>query len=899
MIDLHRHDEYSTFDGFGKPEELSKIAKELGYTSLGISNHGNTNGLVKHFYACKNEGIKPVMGCEGYFLPVKVESKKGYHLCLFAKDNQGYTNLNTLQFEGEKIKYYNPIWTFELLKKYSKGLICTTACVGGFLAQCILKGKKNKARKYLKKMKEIFNDDLYIEVQPYKISSEGVQEKVNVGSIKLAKELDIKLILTSDSHRGRKEDLDTYMKMHEIAGHNFIDIEETYAERYMPTEEELKSRFLKMHKGDFNSKTLHQLANEMIKNLEEIESKVDDTILDNLELKLPKLNENSFNIIRNKAIAGLKKKGKTSKEYKDRLNFELDVIHYHKFEDYFLMVEDYTNWAKEQGIAVGAGRGSGCNSLVNYALNITEVDPVLFDLDFNRFLRKDKKKFPDIDLDFETARRGEVIEYLLNKYPNNAAQICSYGLYKIDNLINDLAKCCGSLSDYPSEIKAIKSFINGYVNEGIVDTESLIKSAEAKMYNKEYDNIIKHFSKLYNKVRYIGTHAAGVAITSGNLLDYTALRIDSKTGKHFTSYDLSDMESINVIKFDILGLTTMSSLNELRLMTGKRLNDKMVTDEKILKAFNEGDTDGIFQFEKSSVQKLLRLIDCNCFEDVVAASAMNRPAPLSLKMPDIYAESKLNSDSIDKSKPYYKYLEKTYGCIIYQEQVQAIAVYIGGLKWTDADKIYKMERGGTGKALKLFEENYSNYLKTFIKGAKRFGISKEEATDIFDKFFNYSFNKGHSTGYSLISLEEMFFKVYYPIQYWGIKIKCASDDSKAALYKENAVRDGGVVFLPHINYSADTSFRKVDGELVIQEGLSSIKGIGEKAARAIEEERKKNGIFINFDDFYDRCKGRAITSRTIDILKEQGALEFRKKKYISRVTKYNSALYMRANQKNR
>lgn len=896
MIDLHRHDEYSTFDGFGKPEELAVIAKELGYTSLGISNHGNTNGLVKHFYACKDVGIKPVMGCEGYFLPKKVEGKRGYHLCLFAKDNEGYRNLNTLQYEGEKIKHYNAIWTFELLEKYSKGLICTSACIAGYLAQCIQEDRLKQARKYIAKMVDIFGDDFYIEVQPYKISQQGLQEKVNLQSIKLAKELGVKLILTSDSHRGRKEDLSTYMKMHEIAGHDFMDIESTYKERYMPTESELKKRFIKMHKNDFDKTELIKLANEMIANLEELEDKVDDTILDNLEQRLPRLSKDSRAMLKKKSILGLKRKGKTSKKYKERLKEELEVIHYHGFEDYFLMVADYTNWAKEQGIAVGPGRGSGCNCLVNYALNITSVDPILFDLDFSRFLRFDKKKMPDIDLDFETARRGEVIEYLLNKYPDKAAQICSYGLYKVDNLINDLAKCCDGLVDQPNEIKSIKKLIKSFEEEGMLNINELLSSAEAKMYNREYDDIILHFSKLYNKVRYIGTHAAGVAITAGNMLDYTALRIDKKTGKHFTSYDLSDMEKINVIKFDILGLTTMSGLLEMRAMTGKSFSEDMITDEKILNSFKEGNCDGIFQFEKKSVQKMLGLIDCDSFEDVIAASAMNRPGPLSLKMPDVYAASKQDASLIENDKPYSCYLEKTHGCVIYQEQVQAIAVNIGGLEWPEADKIIKMQRGGTDKAIKAFEENYNNYLKKFVKGAKRFGMTKDQSFDIFDKFFNYAFNKGHSTGYSLISLEEMFFKVYYPAEFWSVKLKYASDDAKAALYKEDAVKDGILVFLPHVNYSADSMLRKVDGEKAVQEGLSSIKGIGEKAAKFIEEERQRNGVFINFDDFYDRCKGRAITSRTIDILKEQGALEFNKSKYIKRVTKYNSALYMRAQQ---
>ena len=838
------------------------------------------------------------MGVEGYFLPVHKEKTRGYHLCIFAKDKAGYGNMNRLQFEGEKQKYYNSIWDFKLLEEYSEGIICTSACVASYLAQAIKNGNKKQAIKFLEKMVDIFGDDFYIEVQPYKISEEGLQEKINVESIRLGKELGIKCILTSDSHYGLKEDFDTYMKMHEIAKHDNFDIAETYGERYMPTEKEIMERFVEMHKDDFGLKSARRLAKEMVRNLEEIEDKVDGNILNELELELPQYDEtqDSAKLIKKKIKQGLKERNKWNKKYAMRVKEELEVIHYHGFEDYFLMVADYTNWAKEQGIAVGPGRGSGCNSLVNYALAITDVDPVLFDLDFNRFLRLDKKKMPDIDLDFETARRAEVIEYLLEKYPKNAAQICSYGLYRVDNLVNDLAKTC-ALEDNKEEIKQIKKFISSNIHEGVLDMDAVTKSQEARIWNAQYDNIIKHFSKLYNKVRFIGTHAAGVAITSGNILDYTAIRTD-KAGKHFTSYDLNDMERINVIKFDILGLTTMSSIGELRRMTGNsKFNEDWVNDEKIIEAFGEGDCNGVFQFEKKSVQDMLKLINADSFGDVIAASAMNRPGPLSLRMPEIYAANKTDKAHIDNSLPYSKYLEETHGCVIYQEQVQAIAVNIGGLEWPEADKILKMQRGGTEKAIRNFEEGYDKFVKKFEKGAKRYGMDKEQAFEIFDSFFNYAFNKGHSTGYSLISVEEMYYKVYHPTEFWYTKMKYSGDDGKIAMYKADAIKDGAVIFLPHVNYTGDYALRTMSGDKVIQEGLRSIKGVGEKAAAEIEAEKKANGIFTSYDDFYDRCKSRVVNVRVLRLLKENGALEFDRKKYIGRVTKYNSTLYAKSLQR--
>lgn len=906
MFDLHRHDEYSTFDGFGKAKELAELAQSYGYKSLSTTNHGNTNGLIQTYTACKEVGIKAILGVEGYFLPIYKEQTRGFHLILIAKNLVGYGNLNKLQFEGEKQKYYNPIWTFDLLEKYHEGLICTSACVAGYLAQCILKDKIKVAENYLKKMVSIFGDDFYVEIQPYKVSDPGMQEKVNKESWKLAEKLGIKCILTSDSHRGKKDELETYIKMHEVAGHDITHIRETYAERYMPLPNEMQKRFYKMHKEDFDDyDECKAFIKSMVNALDEIEDKCEEGYLDSLELKLPKLGNNTYNKLVNDIQEGLRERGKYKKEYIKRCKEELEVIKYHGFEDYFLIVADYVNWAKSQGIVVGPGRGSVCNCLVAYALKITEVDSLLFNLDFRRFLRKDKKKFPDIDLDFETSRRHEVIEYLCSKYEGHAARICSYGLYKVDNLLNDLAKVCGLPTDKSvdaeqikrnkQEIASIKSYINSCIEEEKLNEKELLERNEGIEINRKYDDILVHFSKLFKKVRFIGTHAAGVAITGGNLLDYVAFKID-KEGNVFTNYDLSDIELINVIKFDILGLKTMESIGDLRKSTGDIVNyDEAVNDENILKNFNEGNCDGIFQFEKKAAREILKEINCDCFDDVVAASSMNRPGPLSLKQPEVYAENKYNIEEA-KASDYWEYTKETYGTIIYQEQVQQICLNIGNMEWADADKIMKMQKGHamTERALRLFEEEHDKYKSKFVKGAIENGFSKEDASDLFEKMTSYTFNKGHGVGYSLISVEEMYYKVYYPNEYWFSKLKYAKNEEEFQKFCSKAVKDGSVIFLPHVNYSTEkTRLRKVEGENCLQQGLSEIKNVGEKAASFIIEERSKNGIFTSFDNFYDRCKSRTVTSRVIEVLKEQGALEFNKKTYVNRVKKYNSALYGR------
>jgi DNA polymerase-3 subunit alpha len=899
MLDLHRHDEFSIFDGFGKAEEVVNYAIELGYTAIGISNHGNTSGLIKYYLACKDKNIKPILGVEAYFQPSFDIDKSRYHLCLFAKNTKGYENINHLMYIAEQQKYYKPIITFKDLEQYHEGIICTSACVAGFISQMLLSNKKNIAIKAAKKFKKIFEDDFYIEIQPYKIDNENTQQKVNIELIKLAKELNIKTILTSDSHYIKKEDFDTYLIMHQIAksGYDIEKVSETYGERYMPKPMELMDRFIKMHQRDFSN--IRAMAEEMYKNLEEIEHKVDKVEnIFNLPLLLPSMHDgNSYKKLVEQVKIGLKNRNKYKKEYIDRCKQELDVIKGHGFADYFLIVSDYVNWAKSQGIAVGPGRGSVCNSLVAYALGITEVDSLKFNLDFRRFLRYDKTTIPDIDLDFETSRRDEVIDYIVNKYKGNTAQICSYGLYKVDNLVNDLVKVCGVEDE--TEKTNIKKLINNYIDENkdlIVD--GLINDKNYNSINKKYNNILKHFVKMFKKVRYIGTHAAGVAVVGDDIEKYTALRYDKKVNKIYTAYDLADLEKINVVKFDILGLNTMEQINELKKLTKVNPDlDEILEDTRIYEEFRKGNTAGIFQFEKDVAKEILANIQCDCFEDLVAASAMNRPGPLSLKQPEQYAKNKFNQDEISKEL-YYRYTKETYGTIIYQEQIQQICINIGKMSWADADKVMKMLKGGamTKEGLERFKKNKDELQAKFIKGAVENGYTKEKAKKLFDMMVVYSFNKGHAVGYTLISILEMWFKIYYPLHFWYIKNKYADAEKDRYLYTIEAAKNGILFFLPHVNYSADFSLRKIDDDYVIQEGLNSIKGVGEKAALFIEEERKKNGPFKSEEEFIKRVKVKKspVNKGVIDKLRQNGALEFNKKVYISRVTQYNSTLYMKS-----
>lgn len=397
FFDLHRHDEYSLFDGFGKPEQLAKHAKELGYRALGVSNHGSISGLIKHYQACNEVGIKPVMGCEIYFQPKfnkENPKRKSYHLNLFVKNLQGYKNLCHIMTEANtKQFYYKPIVDFKLFEKYSDGLICTTACIASATSQAILNGHRSTAERLLDKFKEIFKDDLYVEIQPYKIDAQGTQQRTDYELMGMAKRKKIKCILTSDSHFGSKEDFDTYCKMHEI-GKTTLDVKRTYSERYMPTEYEITERFANIYKKKL--KRPMELAERFADNMKEIYNKVEDNILDGLELELPKISDDGAKQLETLTKQGLKNRNKWNKEYWKRCKEELEVINYHGFADYFLIVRDYITWAKENGIETGKGRGSVCNCLVAYAVGITEVDSIKYNLDFSRFMRKEKKSLPKL-----------------------------------------------------------------------------------------------------------------------------------------------------------------------------------------------------------------------------------------------------------------------------------------------------------------------------------------------------------------------------------------------------------------------------------------------------------------------------------------------------------------------
>lgn len=876
-FETHKHSEYSLFDGFGKVKDIVKNAVDLGYPAMGITDHGNTCSMAKLYLECKKVGIKPILGVEAYFQPKFDKDKEYYHMCLFAKNQIGYSNIMQMVTKANQNNFYKRGYIdFKLLEEHREGVICTSACIAGFIPRAVERGNKELTLKAIKKFIKIFDKDFYFEIMPIPIDGEGTQKKVNRILFNLGKKYKIKCIPTTDSHYTRKDDFDTYQLMHKMAGSK-LDIEAVYGERHMHSKKEIVKKLRKDGFGDSEIKFMFSSLKHLYNSVD-IELDFSASMPSYPDSKNPKM------MVKELCLKELKETGRYKKEYLDRCKEEFEVLTMQNLHDYFLIVWDYVKYAKDNDIYVGPGRGSICNCLIADLLNITDVDPVEIGNDFGRFLRSDKKKMPDIDLDFEQGLRDQVIDYVMEKYKGRAAQVITYGFFKVKNLCNDLGKHF-ELSE--GEIAIMKRTLNrmlddhGHFDMDGVDANHLLGNQDLNYLNKKYPGIMLHFSKLYGQIRYFGMHAAGVVITNDDISKYISL-VKNK-GKMVTCFDKYDIEALGLLKFDILGLKTLNEIHEVEELTKDRYNTKTVSKERkrvIYEEFKKGNTTGIFQLNKNAAKNILSGIHTEDIQDLIAAISLNRPGPLQLKMHEKYLENKL---SPDKTTKWYKYTSDSYGSIVYQEHVMRICRGLADMNNDDIDMLMKF---------KYDEEQREELKEKFIKGSrKKSKMTKEEATFLFDSMTQYLFNKGHASGYAIISEWQMYHKIFHPTEFWYSSMKYANDESKKWQFRKEAVKSGVVLFLPHTNYTADYSIREMDGEKIIQEGLTQIKGVGLKAAQYIEQERKENGNFTSKKEFIERCRSQAVNKGVISVLDEQGAMEYNHKRYTSRVIKYNSSLY--------
>lgn len=893
-FEMHLHTHFSMYDGFDKVKNKVKYAKELGMQALGIADHGNACGILQLYKECKAQGLKPLMGCEVYYQDEFDQEKPSYHLCLFAYTTKGYHNLcRVLSLANERNYYYKPRVTRDILEKYHEGLICSSACVAGIIPQNIHNKKPKRARNYAKFFQSIFGDDFYLEVQPIAISEPGFQEEVNEEVMKIADELGIRCILTTDSHYTRPDDFSSYMMMHRLSklgakgkgqGHSLDDIEITYRERYMHSEKQIRRKLKAMHPDrpySYFSDSFQEIYDKIDINLsfEDSIPKCDDC--DDVEKAMRKLCKRK-----------LKETGRLTAEYMERLNYEVGVIAGHGLCDYFMIVYDYVKFAKDRDIYVGPGRGSVGGSLVAELLNITDIDPFVVGTDFARFMRPDKKKMPDIDLDFEHTRQVEVIEYIINKYLGRASRIITFGYYVSLNLINDMCKVREIEKD---EVDRIKTEIARVVPQMAhfefedIDYDTIMRKKPIREIEREYPGFIKDFCALCGQVKYYGQHPAGVLVTNGAIRKWVPLmRVN---GQLICSYDKYDVEAADMVKFDVLGLKTMTVIHQIEETTGDkfdRFNIPKKTYREMYERFANGDTAAIFQLNKKAAQDILRDIRCDNIQDVIAAISLNRPGTLQLRMHEQFAE---NKQSPNKKAPWYPYTKDSYGTIIYQEHVMRICNGLAKMDPTLTDKLMKF---------KFSEEERGKIKEAFCTGAKEHsGIPRSVSEQMFDSMSLYMFNKGHAAGYAEISEWMMYLKVRHPVEFWVAIMQNEVIDKNQEQNKSSAVKEGCIIFLPHVNGTAGYSIREFDGEHVIQEGYGFIKNVGEKAAQAIQRMHDEGGDFIDFPDFEERLGElpkeikRSVNKRVIQALKDAGAFDFNEENYLKRVVRYNATLKAR------
>ncbi len=912
---LHLHTEYSLLDGANKLEVLAKRLKELGMDSVAMTDHGNMFGAIAFYNTMKKNGINPIIGIEAYLHNNEhiddKSTRQRYHLCLYAKNEQGYKNLMILSskafIDGF---YYYPRINKQLLRKYKEGLICSSACLAGEVSWNLNQSERNiqygaggyeVAKKVALEYKEIFGDDFYLELMRHGIPE---QESIDAQIIQISKECDIKLIATNDAHYPTREDAD----FQEIA--MCVGMGKTMGE---------KNR-LRHSVREFYVKSAEEMARifadvpQALSNTQEIASKCAGFHIDLKDDTNPPTPptfkftkeyaqseglaiDNDAEYFQHKAKEGLSARLKNipqdrHKEYQDRLEYEISVITKMKFPGYMLIVWDFINHAKKMGIPVGPGRGSAAGSLVAFCLGITDIDPIKYDLLFERFLNPERVSMPDIDTDFCQRRRGEVIEYMIQKYGKyNVAQVITFGKMLAKGVLRDVARVLDMPYKEADEFaKLIPEKLgitlqgyekNGKFIEGAWELEPKIKDMVEK--NELARKVWEYSLKLEGFNRNAGKHAAALVLDSEQELWHkTPLYASDKTdGMIVTQYSMGYLEPVDLIKFDFLGLKTLTVINDALKLIAERYDKHIdflqidVNDQEVYKVLQGGNTLGIFQVESGMFQGLNRRLKPTNFEDIIAIIALGRPGPMESGMVDDFVNRKHGIEKITYPfEALEPILRPTYGTIVYQEQVMQIVQTIGGFSLGEADLI----RRAMGK--KNEQIMADNKLK-FTQGAVRNGFDEQKAKDLWDlivKFAGYGFNKSHSAAYAMITFETAYLKAYYEHEFMAALLTSESGKiEKVAEYIEEAKSLGIQTIPPNVNKS-DQYFSVIDVEeegikqKKIVFGLQAIKGVGE-ALHNIIECRKKDGNFKSLEDFVARVDFSKISKRAMEPLIKSGSLD--------------------------
>ncbi len=914
---LHLHTEYSLLDGANKISKLAGRLKELGMDSVAITDHGNMFGAIDFYQQMKREGIKPIIGMEAYLHNQDdigdKSTRQRFHLCLYAKNETGYKNLMYLSSQAYiNGFYYYPRINKKILREHSEGLICSSACLQGEVNWHLNLSERNvkfgaqgyeRAKEVALEYREIFGDDFYLELMRHGI---GDQHFIDEQVIRLSLETGIKIVATNDTHYLYPEDAEAHEAFMCIAMNKLLDdpnrLRHSVHEFFLKSPEEMAA--------------LYADIPEALENTQEIARKC------NLELDLGNPTPPNFKFAREYAAKewisvpepevqnsfandevlfvhecrkGLQERLKhidprRHEDYKERLETEMQIINQMKFPGYMLIVWDFVREAKERGIPVGPGRGSAAGSLVAYSLGITNIDPMKYDLLFERFLNPERVSMPDIDMDFCQARRGEIIDYVVEKYGRyNVAQVITFGSLLAKGVIRDVARVLGvSYAEADKMAKLIPDelgiTLNGKGKEGEEGFKPGAFQKEPKLRelietNPTAARVWRFALALEGLKRNAGMHAAGVVISNEELWHKTPLYKPSGEETLVTQYSLNFLEDVDLIKFDFLGLKTLTVIdNAVKLIKERHgvdidLDNMPMDDKKVYETIRSGETIGMFQIESGGMQQLNSKLKPDNFEDLVAVLALYRPGPMESGMLDDFIERKHGRQEITYMFPQLEeILRPTYGVIVYQEQVMQIVQTIGGFSLGKADIV----RRAMGK--KKFDL-MQKYKSEFAQGAKEQGLDYDKAAELFDlieKFAGYGFNKSHSAAYAMVTYQTAYLKTHYPAEFMAALLTSEKDNTdKVVKYIDETKRLGIKLLAPDINRSAleFTPDREKDEDTeVILFGLGAIKGVGDAAVNAILRAREE-GPFTSLDDFVSRIDTQKVNKKVIESMIKAGALD--------------------------